>query len=161
MSWPGFESTCWSCNVVPDCFATCVDLIPYNITYITSRASCFWYHPPSWSSTSHPNNSKSLPHTIHYTLYTTHHNLLYTIHTTLKKHVRVHSHHTQHTHCNIPALDIFNRAGIKKAKVFPEPVIAMPITSLPDSRGGQHWAWGREEEKMWGGEERRGEERWG
>ena len=38
----------------------------------------------------------------------------------------------------VPALDIFRMAGIKNAKVFPEPVIAIPITSLPDSKGGQH-----------------------
>jgi hypothetical protein len=90
----------------------------------------------------------------------------YTLHNAYVRVRTQHTQHTQHTHCNIPALDIFNRAGIKKAKVFPDPVIAMPITSLPDSRGGQHWAWGRKEEKMWGGDERRGEvkggeEKWG
>jgi hypothetical protein len=40
----------------------------------------------------------------------------------------------------LPALDILRIAGIKKAKVFPDPVMAIPITSRPDRRGGQHWA---------------------
>ena len=32
-------------------------------------------------------------------------------------------------------------AGARKASVFPLPVAAMPMTSLPSRRGGQHWLW--------------------
>jgi len=32
----------------------------------------------------------------------------------------------------------FNNAGTTNASVFPDPVEAMPITSLPANNGGQH-----------------------